>query len=211
MKLLVFCVIVSGVSIVSSGRKSIKFNCRLNNVRFTEPASCKPAASDFNDCLKNAFNENWPTLHNPKTNEQYPSLDPFFYDYGEVRFNRSKIYSGTFAIANMTLEEAKMMKFTKVEAVFNETSMKVTAIGQNDKLIASGRFKSNLKINEFQIKSNARFHLIMQDVKAKFVIIGDMIDDGQSFRVKKFQMIPTVKNMKFNITGLVGDDSQSEN
>lgn len=110
----------------------------------------------------------------------------------------------------MTLVGQKELKFTKLEAVRNETAMKVTANAQFSQLVASGWFRSNILVNEFRYNAKARFHLICSDVKAKLVVSGALTDDGTSFDIKSIDMTPTVKNMKFNITAIGADNNVSK-
>lgn len=137
-------------------------------------------------------------------------LDPFFFEYGEIQFNRSKIFKGSFALKNMTLEGQKMMRFTKIETSQNQTSVKVVVNGQLDQLKSSGWFRSNILVNDFRYNSKGRYNLICTDVKTKVVVIGDLGDDGTSVNIKSINVIPIVKNMKFNITGLGTDNNVSK-
>jgi Haemolymph juvenile hormone binding protein (JHBP) len=203
--------LICGFSFSKSGTNLILTNLQTNKVLCsTEPSICSLGAQDLNDCLKKSFNENWPLLHNPKPNENYPSIDPFFFDYGKVQFNRSKLFRGTFAIKNMTLEGPKSLKFQSVETSSNETNMVVTAISKADQLVASGFFRSNLQVAEFSLKTNGQFHLICDEIKAKFVMNGDLTEGGKRFDIQKFDLFTNIKNMKFNITGLEGDKNFSK-
>lgn len=175
---------------------------------FTERSTCKLGEQNFNECVKSSFNENWPSLHNPNKNEKYPLLDPFFFEYADINFNRSKLFKGSFAIKNMTLLGANQLRFTKIESVQNGSMLKVTANAFLSQFVSSGWSRSNILFNEFRYNTKAKFHLTANDVKAKFVVTGDLSDDG-SFKIKNIEMTPTVKNMKFNITNADKSASKS--
>jgi hypothetical protein len=165
-----------------------------------ERTTCKLGAQNFNECLKNSFNENWPSLHNPNKNDKFPLLDPFFFEFAALNFSRLNLFKGSFAIKNMTLVGQNQLKFTKIETTQNGPTLKVSAFGQLSQFVASGWFRSNLIVNELPFNSKGQFHLTCSDVRAKLVVTGDLISNGTDFNIKNIDLTPNVKNMKFNIT-----------
>lgn len=161
--------------------------------------------------MKQGFQEKFAYLHNPSQNKDFPLIDPFFYDYGKTVFNRTKQLRGTFVIKNMTVIGANEVQYVKTQTKLNETSMTVKNDITLARFKASGWFDSDISVLEFPFNTHARFKVIADDISAQFVIIGEFEDNGKHFNVKSFNFVPTVKNIKFDITGFGPDKQLSEN
>jgi Haemolymph juvenile hormone binding protein (JHBP) len=149
-------------------------------------------------------------LHNPSGNADFPLVDPFFFEFGQILFNRSGRSHGSFTIKNMTIVGASTGSFDKLKTSFNESHLVITTEVSLPQVKSSGWYKSDLIINDFSLVSRGKFKLLCEEVTAKFIISGHFTDNHKRFAVDDFEMLPTVKNMKFNITHLVADENLSE-
>lgn len=179
----------------------------LNSDFIAGTTTCKLTDSN---CIRKSLEENFPKLHNPSNNKDFPLVDPFFFDLGLIDFSKSKTVRGTFTIKNMTILGANALKFNNLETKVDRNFLTVTTNVSVDHLFASGWFKSNLSVSEFLFVSRGQFNNSMDDIRAQFKISGNLIDNGQRFNVTDFEMLPYVKNMKFNIVGIVTNENISK-
>lgn len=169
--------------------------------------SCKLTDSN---CIKNTLEKNFPFLHNPNNNKEYPLIDPFFFELGLINFNRSQTARGTFTVKNMTILGANAVKFENLATKINGKFATVTTNISVQQLFASGWFKSDLSVSEFMFVTKGQFNLTMDDIKSQFIINGNLIENGHRFNVSDLEMRPIVKNMKFNVVGIVKNENISE-
>lgn len=111
----------------------------------------------------------------------------------------------------MTVIGANAVQFVKTQTKLNETSMTVKNDISLATFKASGWFDSDISVLEFPFNTHASFKVIADDITAQFVIVGVFEDNGKHFNVKSFNFVPTVKNIKFDITGFGPDNQLSEN
>lgn len=154
---------------------------------------------------------NFPSLHNPSNNKEFPLVDPYFFDFAQINFTRSKVAKGNFVIRNMTIFGAATTKFIDLKIKpGTKNAMTVITNVSLAQIKAIGKFKSELTISEYAFNSRGQFDVIMSGITAKFVVNGNLIDNGETFNVTRFAMFPNVSNMKFNVTGTGRDENLSK-
>lgn len=205
-----FCLLIGcGGVVTSSEIEEFKGKINLQSKLIPAASSCELNDRDLNECIRKSFQENFPKLHNPSGNPKFPLIDPFFFDFGQIFFNRTGRASGTFAIKNMTVLGGNSVKFDNLRTSFNDSDMVITTTISVPQVKASGWFKSDLVINSFSFVSRGKFKLTCDEITAKFIIAGHFKENRQRFMVDGFEMLPTVKNMRFDITHLVADNNLS--
>lgn len=110
----------------------------------------------------------------------------------------------------MTILGANAVKFENLATKINGKFATVTTNISVQQLFASGWFKSDLSVSEFMFVTKGQFNLTMDDIKSQFIINGNLIENGHRFNVSDLEMRPIVKNMKFNVVGIVKNENISE-
>lgn len=171
---------------------------------------CKIKSADINDCIKKSFEENFSNLHNPDPNPNYPFVDPFFYSKGKLYLNRTRTLRGYFAVKNMTVIGGSKARVKTVETFFNKDEMMVSVRLLLKQVNATGMYKTNVTFNDFAFISKGRFNATFTNMIADLMLEGNFMHDKHQFNVTRLEMMPTVQNMKFAITGVFKDDTSSE-
>lgn len=177
----------------------------------SESTTCRFSEQNFNECIRNSFQQNFPNLHNPRViHKEYPTIDPYFFDYASIVFNRTKTVRGIFTLRNMTLAKGSSIKFNDLKAEFNETGIRLRTRVSVQQLISSGWFKNDISFFDVRFASLGEFKLICDEITATFVIKGSFDDDGTRVKVKSFEMQPLVKKMIFDVKRKGVDEKTSK-
>lgn len=171
---------------------------------------CKIKSDDVNDCIKKSLEENFSNLHNPDPNPDYPFIDPFFYQKGKLNLNRTRTLRGSFAVKNMTVFGGSKARVKTVETFFNQDDMMVSVRILVKQIDATGLYKTNVTFNDFAFISKGRFNTTFTNMIADFMLEGNFMHNRNQFNVTRLDMMPTVQNMKFAITGIFKDEASSE-
>lgn len=105
----------------------------------------------------------------------------------------------------MTIVGGNTMKFEQVAVKINDKKMEVKAKVFIPKTTASGWFKSEL----FTFNAKGTFKCLNEEISANLIIGGNLTD--KKFTVTSYDMLPTVRNIKFNLKGIGADENLSEN
>lgn len=171
---------------------------------------CKFKSADINDCIKKSFEENFASLHNPEPDPNFPFVDPFFYRKGKLHLNQTRTLRGYFAVKNMTVFGGSKARVKSVETFFNQDEMMVSVRLLVKQINATGQFKSNVTFSDFAFISRGGFNTTFTNMIADFMLEGNFMHNKHQFNVTRLEMMPSVQNMKFAITGIFKDEASSE-
>ena len=152
-------------------------------------------------------------LHNPNKNAPFDTIDPFWFEYGQLVFNGTDKVNGKFVLKKLSLYGGNKLSFDKLLARTNNKLMKIA--GQLNIPIVKyhGFYESNLKIEEFLLASEGPMNGTFEDINGKFTAIGNLIDIKDNLRqlnISSFDVQLTIKNAKFKIDGLSKDEISSK-
>lgn len=103
------------------------------------------------------------------------------------------------------------MKFEEVSVRSNATNMEVKAKISMPQSEASGWYKSNLTISTLAFASKGVFKNLFKGITAEMTVSGSLIENGKKFDVTSFEMVPTVKNLKFNLMRSPANENLGKN
>lgn len=124
-------------------------------------------------------------------------------------FDKSKIATGIFSLKNMTILGGSAATVDNLHASIERSHMVIAMNMSLPQMKTSGWFKSNITVNRFPFVSQGKFKMICDDLTALFTVSGDINESGR-FTASNLEMMPTVKNMKFEITRLTADETLSK-
>jgi hypothetical protein len=174
---------------------------------------CFPKELDFDDCLKTEIFNRFKKLHNPNKEAPFNTIDPFWFQYGQLAFNETEKVHGKFALKNISLYGGNKISFEKISAKINNKRMKISGQIYVPLIKYDGFYESNLKIEEFLILSEGSMNGTFEDINGKFTTIGNLIDIKDNLRqlnVSSFDIQLVIKNAKFKIDGLSKDEISSK-
>lgn len=164
---------------------------------------------NINDCVRAAVADNFQLLHNPNKNAIFDTIDPFWFQYGQLVFNGSDKVQGHFTLQNITLSGSNKAVFEKMSVKMNEKVMKINGHVSVPVIYYDGFYESNLKVEDFVVASAGSMNGTFEDVNGKFTAIGNLIDTNDGLRqlnITSFDIVLVIKNMKFKIDGLSKDE-----
>lgn len=197
---LVLAILLSG-SLADSGGHSQTFDSSFYINLLTDQSTCKITERALNECIQNSFQQNFPSLHNPSKNKDYPTIDPFFFEAGSVNFTSWKTARGSFSVNNMTIIGGKTIKFNNLMTKPSKNGMTITTDILTSKLDVSGWYDSNLVVGAFEFVSKGSFKLAIKDITGQFIIKGNFDRKGEKLQFKSFDLKPVIRSMTFELKG----------
>lgn len=170
---------------------------------------CNFGDKNFGKCLSDAINENFPKLHNPNKNAPIDTVDPYFFELGDVIFNGTSLARGIFTILNTTVEGAKNLNVQSASVEKNEDKMNILGDLKVSLASADGFFNSNLSISELLFITKGKFKGIFENTSGKFNISG-ILENNENFRVNDFDINLVVGKMTFKLSGITKDETISK-
>lgn len=170
---------------------------------------CNFNDENFGACVCDVINENFPKLPNPNKNAAFDTVDPYFFELGDIIFNGSQLARGVFTILNTTIVGAKNIYLKRAAVEKDEKKMNILGHLQISLASAEGLFKSNLTISELLIVTEGSFKGIFENSNGKFNISG-VLENNEKFRVNDFDINLVVGKMTFNLTGIAKDETLSK-
>lgn len=110
----------------------------------------------------------------------------------------------------MTVIGGSKARVKTVETFFNKNEMMVSVRLLVKQINATGMYKTNVTFNDIAFISKGRFNATFTNMIADLMLEGNFMHDKHQFNVTRLEMMPTVQNMKFAITGVFKDDTSSE-
>lgn len=169
---------------------------------------------DTNDCLRTEISNKFLKLHNPNKNAPFHTIDPFWFEYGQIVFNGTEKVNGKFVLKNISLTGGKKISFDKILGKTNKKLIKLSGQFNIPIVKYDGFYESNLKIEEFLLVSEGSMNGTFEDLIGKFTAIGNLIDIEENFKqlnISSFDVQLTIKNAEFKINGLSKDEISSNN
>jgi hypothetical protein len=172
--------------------------------------TCKIGSSDLNNCIKKSLEENFASLHNPEPDANYPFVDPFYFKKGKLYLNQTRALRGYFAVKNMTVFGGSKARVKTVDTFFDKQDMMVSVRLLIKQINATGLYKTNVTFSDaFSFISRGNFNTTFDNIILDFMLDGSFMHKHR-FNVTRLEMMPSVQNMKFSVTGLVKDSQSSE-
>lgn len=167
---------------------------------------CKEADQNLSECILNAFRQMVPRAINGIPELNIPPTDPLEVDKSSYQFVNN-IIQGKVALRNVKIKGLSKTIFNSVEYKKQGDKFKMVVKFKTPELFIQGRFKAEVKINNAKMNSKGAFNLTMTDIDAIGMPEGEWYErDGQRYiRLTKFNIEPTLGNMRFYATGLMPD------
>lgn len=124
--------------------------------------------------------------------------------------NQTRALRGSFAVKNMTVFGGSRARVKTVETFFDKDDMMVSVRLLIKQINATGLYKTNVTFSEFAFISKGNFNTTFDNVIVDFMLDGNFMHNKQRFNVTRFEMMPSVQNMRFSITGLTKDSQSSK-
>ncbi|XP_067214452.1 uncharacterized protein [Linepithema humile] len=140
---------------------------------------CKQNSVNYSDCLKVAIQKAWPQFVKGLPEFDFPPLDPFTFEFGNVVFDRDAIH-GVVNISNFIGEGLSKTRFLAVRPYFDDEVFRLEVDLQTPKLTGSS-----------EISVEGPYNITVEDLQATWIMKGHVAND--TWTVENFYVGPSVK------------------
>ncbi|XP_065356923.1 protein takeout-like [Calliphora vicina] len=167
---------------------------------------CSEKDLNINECIRNAYQQMIPRAKNGIPELNIPPMDPLEVDKTNYEFANS-IIQGKVALRNLKINGLSDTIINSVDFKKDGDNIKMEVKSLTPKLFIEGKYKAEVKINDARMNSKGVFNLTMTDIDVIAQPEAELYErDGHKYmRITKFNIEPTLGNMKFYATGLVPD------
>ncbi|XP_012527830.1 uncharacterized protein LOC105831909 isoform X1 [Monomorium pharaonis] len=162
--------------------------------------SCKRNSDDYNVCLKQAIQTDWPQIVKGYPEFGLPSLDPLLYfRNAKIVYNNDKLHAEV-NFSNFTCFGLSKSHFNNLRTHFLPNNIFRLEIDlQISKLLADTLLKINGSLSIFRIIGEGYMNATLSDIKVTCILKGRVIND--TFLGEYYHVIPTLGAAKiyFNL------------
>ena len=149
-----------------------------------------------------------PSLRRKVDNIDLPSLEPIIYK--AINFTYKEI--GKFAVKDFKGYGISRAKVQNVKTIFKDNEIMFSSDFMVPKILLTGLYKGYVSFNSFQLNPFGFFNITLKSITGKLnVKVQTKKIDGEDYlHLYTFGITPTVKEIKFAITGIFSDPNMSE-
>lgn len=149
-----------------------------------------------------------PTLRRKIDNIDLPSLEPIVYK--AINFTYKEI--GKFAVKDFRGFGISRAKVQNVKTVFKDNELMFSSDFMVPKILLTGLYKGYVSFNSFQLHPKGQFNITLKSVTGRLNIkvMTKTIDGEDYLHLYTFGITPTVKEIKFALTGIFSDPNMSK-
>lgn len=213
------------------------FKCNRSILFSAEGAiSCQIDSPTRDECIKRAMQEMLPrlqvnftkkktlqtevtvTTHSLNSNQQkgmaylnIPPIDPYTVNGTTFDYKRGDIVA-SMNIKTVTFRGLSKSDIKDVRTKIDDNGMSTEVDVFIPRLYAEGLYKATGKVNTFKINAKGAFNITFKDVSTtqKMKGVFETIDGERYLRVESYDLIPTIGDLKVQMTGIFPDPELSE-
>lgn len=140
-----------------------------------------------------------------------PPIDPYTVNGTTFEYKRGDI-SATLNIKTVTFRGLSKTQIKDVRTKIDDYGMSTEIDVFMPRLYAEGLYKASGKVNAFKINAKGAFNMTFKDTFTthKMNSVFETRDGQQYLKVKSYDMIPSIGDLKVQMTGIFPDPEMSK-
>ncbi|XP_075149769.1 protein takeout-like [Haematobia irritans] len=166
---------------------------------------------NINECIRSALQEMIKRSKGGVPELNIPPIDPFVQDKITMQFENNFI-QGRVTGRNIRAVGISKAIVEKVDFKKDGNTITFNTVNRLPKLRVDGQYKSDVVFNNNKLSAKGSFNATMSDIEAIIESEGELYErDGRTYvRVTKFNIDPTIGNMRVSATGLLPDKTLND-